>query len=84
LEIIQKINTLFKGDYHDKKPTYANSECRFAYCGYLKSKNLKQREIATITNFSLGMVKLRLKRHKDFMEFCKDYKSKFEQLLELN
>jgi len=79
---IVEICFIFGGNYFDKSPTYKNSECRFAYCGLLRSQNFSYKEIAEATGFSLQMVKVRLYTHRNHYKFNKDYKEKFNKLIE--
>lgn len=83
-KIIVEVCLIFGGNFFDKSPTYKNSECRFAYCGLLRSKKLKYKEISMITGFSLPMIKVRLNKHGNYMKFNKDYKEKFTKLLKKN
>lgn len=81
-KIITEICIIFDGNYFDKKANQKNAECRFAYCGLLRSQNFSYKEISAATRFSLPMVKVRLNKHRNNYKFNKDYRDKFNKLIE--
>ena len=81
-KIIQKINTVFEGDFHDKTPSHKNSLCRIAYCGFLANRGVKTREIIKQTTWISQEVVRRKRRHLDLYQFNPEYKRKFDSLFE--
>ena len=75
--IVEIINNLFMGDVKDPRPLHANSICRFAYVGYLRSTGHNTRETQNITGYTYGSVRHRYMKHKEHLKFNPEYRKKF-------
>jgi hypothetical protein len=80
MKITDKINQIFEGDLNDKTPSHKNSLCRIVYTYYLRTEKFKIREIAKMMKCGDQMVTKRLKRHKDYYQFDRNYKNKIDEL----
>ena len=80
--IIEKINSVFEGDFYDKTPSHKNSLCRVAYVGFLANRGLKTREIVKETSYVRQEVFRRRRKHNDLYQFNPEYKRKFDSLFE--
>ena len=78
--ITDRINEVFGGNLHDKRPLRINSICRIAYCGFLIGKNLKAVQIVEITDWNYKAVLRRIKAHKKMYEEDEVYKSIYDRL----
>jgi hypothetical protein len=83
MNIISRINEVYGGEVLNKSRTHINSICRIAYVGYLREViGLRVKNIAEVTEYTLGTTKDRLLKHREHYEFDKIYKDNFNKLKE--
>lgn len=80
-EIIEKINSIFEGDFSDNTPLHCNSLCRIAYIGYLSNLGLKPRDIQKNLNWEKHQVAHRKIKHNSLYKFSPDYRKKFDSII---
>ena len=81
MNIITKINEVYGGEVLNKSRTHINSICRIAYVGYLREViGLRVKNIAEVTEYTMGTIKDRLEKHRSHYKFDKTYKEKFDKL----
>jgi hypothetical protein len=83
MNIISRINEVYGGEVLNKSKTHINSICRIAYVGYLREViGLRYNNIVVVTGYTLGTVKDRICKHRGHYKFDKEYKQKFDIILE--
>lgn len=83
MNIITRINEVFGGEVLNKSRTHINSMCRIAYVGYLRDViGLRVKNVAEVTDYTLGVTKDRLVKHRQHYKFDKIYKANFDKLKE--
>lgn len=83
MNIITRINEVYGGEVLNKSRTHINSICRIAYVGYLKEViGLSVKDVSEVTDYTLGVTKDRLAKHRQQYKFDKTYKTNFDKLKE--